>query len=260
MIATQHCLLLIVASFSTSTVVVQAFVPSRSFPSASFGSVAAFPTSSTRFSLSSSSGDSTTSAAAPSSSLDKEEELLLFPNVPPSADWELDCYSRPVVVAGGKKLWEVLLTDATGSFRYRKTLPSNAVNSKALRQVVENVMEQVDTKPGSVRFFRGAMFNMINIALKELDVVGRPSRCTISLAQWLEERHRSVYPKMEGYERGNKRERQSCPLLCPTGLSLGTSTSLCFSSLCRCSLFLCYLYSIDSYLILLKNVSLVCWG
>jgi hypothetical protein len=234
MIATRQCLLLIVASLSTSTVVVQAFCLSQSFPIPSFGTVTAATTTSTRVSLSASSGDSTASAAAPSS-LDKEEELLLFPDVPPSADWELDCYSRPVVVAGGKKLWEVLLTDATGSFRYRKTLPSNAVNSKALRQVVENVMEQVDTKPGSVRFFRGAMFNMINIALKELDVVGRPSRCTISLAQWLEERHRSVYPKMEGYERGNKRER--VPLFWIAGLSSGRSTSLCFSSLCFYFLF-----------------------
>jgi len=38
----------------------------------------------------------------------------------------------------------------------------------------------------------------INIALSELEVVARPSRCTFSLAQWLEERHRDVYPKMEG--------------------------------------------------------------
>jgi hypothetical protein len=55
-------------------------------------------------------------------------------------------------------------------------------------------------KPSTIRFFRGAMFNMINIALSELEVVARPSRCTFSLAQWLEERHRNVYPKMEGYK------------------------------------------------------------
>eukprot|EP00559_Dactyliosolen_fragilissimus_P006863 CAMPEP_0184871396 /NCGR_PEP_ID=MMETSP0580-20130426/40696_1 /TAXON_ID=1118495 /ORGANISM="Dactyliosolen fragilissimus" /LENGTH=206 /DNA_ID=CAMNT_0027374053 /DNA_START=1044 /DNA_END=1664 /DNA_ORIENTATION=+ len=40
---------------------------------------------------------------------------------------------------------------------------------------------------------------MINIALSEVDVVAKPSRCTFSLAQWLEERNRDVYPKMEGY-------------------------------------------------------------
>jgi hypothetical protein len=118
----------------------------------------------------------------------------------PSEDWELDCYSRPVMTVGNKKLWEVLITDSTGSFRFCKTLPSNNVNSKVLRQTVEDLIEDpnIDTKPSTIRFFRGAMFNMINIALSELDVVGRPSRCTNSIAQWLEERHRDVYPSMEG--------------------------------------------------------------
>ena len=117
---------------------------------------------------------------------------------PPSPDWELDCYSRPVLV-GGKKLWEVLLTDSTGSFRFTKTLPSNQVNSRELRRVVEEVIDQSDVKPQTIRFFRGAMFNMINIALSEVDVVAKPSRCTFALASWLEERHREVYPAMEGY-------------------------------------------------------------
>lgn len=42
-------------------------------------------------------------------------------------------------------------------------------------------------------------YSQINIALSEIDVVARPSRCTFALAQWIEERNRDVYPKMEGY-------------------------------------------------------------
>lgn len=125
-------------------------------------------------------------------------EIIIIPDKTPSTEWELDCYSRPVVVAGGKKLWEVLITDSTGSFRFLKTLPSNQVNSKELRKTVEDLMEEMDVKPSMIRFFRGAMFNMINIAMSDLDVTGRPSRCTFALAQWLEERNRNVYPKMEG--------------------------------------------------------------
>jgi hypothetical protein len=125
-------------------------------------------------------------------------ELTRNPEKKPSVDWELDCYSRPVVAVGGKKLWEVLITDSTGSFRYLKTLPSNQVNSKELRTAVEDLFELSDVKPSTIRYFRGAMFNMIKIALSELDVVGRPSRCTYAVAQWLEERHRKVYPQMEG--------------------------------------------------------------
>ena len=126
------------------------------------------------------------------------------PNSKPSKEWELDCYSRPVVV-NGKKLWEVLITDSTGSFRLCEALPSNRVNSRELRRVVESAVEEAEesggarTRPSTIRFFRGAMFNMINIALNEIDVVAKPSRATYALAQWLEEREREVYPKMEGY-------------------------------------------------------------
>lgn len=117
--------------------------------------------------------------------------------VQPAAEWELDCYSRPVLV-DGKKLWEVLITDSTGEFRVCEALPSNRVNSRELRRVVEEAIEEAEVKPNTIRFFRGAMFNMINIALSEVEVVARPSRCTFALASWLEERNRDVYPKMEG--------------------------------------------------------------
>ena len=116
-----------------------------------------------------------------------------------SEEWELDCYSRPVLVEGGKKLWEVLLTDSTGEFKYLKTLPSNLVNSRNLRRVVEEVVEAAPVRPRVIRFFRGQMFNMISIAIQGLDVEVRPSRRVHSLLSWLEERERSVYPQMPGY-------------------------------------------------------------
>jgi hypothetical protein len=63
---------------------------------------------------------------------------------------------------------------------------------------VEEAIEDSEVKPSTIRFFRGAMFNMINIALGEVDVIAKPSRATYALAQWIEERNRDVYPKMEG--------------------------------------------------------------
>eukprot|EP00985_Skeletonema_marinoi_P000990 scaffold407_cov103-Skeletonema_marinoi.AAC.2 len=114
-------------------------------------------------------------------------------------EWELDCYSRPVLVDGKKKLWEILLTDSSGNMRIQRVLPSNKVNSREVRRVVEEIIDNSEVKPSTIRFFRGAMFNMINIALSEIDVVARPSRCTFALAQWIEERNRDVYPKMDGY-------------------------------------------------------------
>lgn len=115
-------------------------------------------------------------------------------------EWELDCYSRPVLVDGKKKLWEILVTDSSGNMRVCRALPSNKVNSREVRRVVEEIINESEVKPKTVRFFRGAMFNMINIALSEIDVTAKPSRCTFALAQWIEERNQDVYPKMSGYQ------------------------------------------------------------
>jgi len=133
-----------------------------------------------------------------SSSSDIGREITIDSEAEPSTEWELDCYSRPVIVQG-KKLWEVLITDSTGSFRLCEPLPSNKVNSRELRRVIEDAIEDAEVKPSIIRFFRGAMFNMINIALSEVDAIARPSRCTFTLSQWLEERNSKIYPSMEGY-------------------------------------------------------------
>ncbi|GAX17579.1 hypothetical protein FisN_18Lh230 [Fistulifera solaris] len=157
------------------------------------------------YSYSSSSSSSPSSAAAPQQQQQQQPDAyeLEFLKSPDEVtdQWELDCYSRPVIQPGGKKLWEVLICDSGNTFRFRQELPSSQVNSKTLRQVVEQCVELVPTaKPSVIRFFRGAMFNMMNVALKELpDITAKPSRCTFALAAWLEERHATVYPKMEGY-------------------------------------------------------------
>lgn len=56
-----------------------------------------------------------------------------------SQEWELDCYSRPVIGEDGKKLWELLITDSLGEFKAVETMPSNMVNSREVRKLVEKV-------------------------------------------------------------------------------------------------------------------------
>ena len=123
---------------------------------------------------------------------------MIFPD-DMTDEWELDCYSRPVMGDDGKKLWEILLTDSEGTFRYLKTIPSNLVNSRNVRSAVEEVMEQSPVRPKIIRFFRNQMFNMITIALSTLDVEVKPSRRTYNLFSWLSERDLNIYPTMKGY-------------------------------------------------------------
>lgn len=123
-----------------------------------------------------------------------------------SEEWELDCYSRPVILEDGKKLWEVLITDANGSFRYLKTVPNNLVNSRNLRKIVEEVVEESPVRPTSIRFFRNQMMNMITIALNNLDVEVKPSRRVYNLYQWISEREREIYPSYDGYNKQLKQQ------------------------------------------------------
>lgn len=111
-------------------------------------------------------------------------------------------YSRPVVGADGKKLWELLICDSTGNFRHVSPIPSNMVNSREVRKTIEGVIESAPggSKPTVIRFFRNAMFNMIDIALKEVEIAVKPCRTTYAMYQWLEERERDVYPNMAGFK------------------------------------------------------------
>ena len=83
---------------------------------------------------------------------------------PISTEWELDCFSRPVV-QDGKKLWELLVVDSTGQWREAVQLPATGVNSVAVREAVEGVIARAPVKPTVIRFFRRQMLNMLTIAL-----------------------------------------------------------------------------------------------
>jgi len=113
--------------------------------------------------------------------------------------WEVDFFSRPVVDDNGKKLWELIVVDQKNNFEHVETVPNNLVNSKELKKRLSYLLDKSEKKPKTIKFFRSQMYNMINIALSELDLTVKPSRRTFSLYQKIKERENSVYPNMSGY-------------------------------------------------------------
>lgn len=139
-------------------------------------------------------------SAADDSSVKKSNKKPV-PLAPPASDiWELDFYSRPVVGFDGKKLWELLITDSTGTFEFVDAVPNTLVNSRELRKRVEAAMDIATRKPTTIRFFRSQMLNMIQIALSEVDVVVSPSRKTYALYKLIKYRESKVYRKMPGFK------------------------------------------------------------
>ena len=91
--------------------------------------------------------------------------------VEPTDVWELDFYSRPVVGADGKKLWELIVTDSSGAMEHVETIPNSMVNSRELRARFDELVAGSRIKPRVVRYFRTQMVNMIRIALDGMDGV-----------------------------------------------------------------------------------------
>ncbi len=122
--------------------------------------------------------------------------------------WEIDFYSRPVIDENNKKLWEVLVcespltidTKLDSLFKYSKYCSSSQVNSAWLKAALESAMEQAGTSPVKFRFFRTPMNNMITKACQDLGIPAQPSRRTLALNQWLQQRNNEVYPLEPGYQ------------------------------------------------------------
>lgn len=114
--------------------------------------------------------------------------------------WEIDFFSRPVVNSDGKKIWELIIVNDNQTFEHVEIIPNNLVNSKELKKRIKKVIESRLKKPSIIKFFRSQMFNMISIALSDLDIIVQPSRRTFALYKKIKERETNIYPNMEGYK------------------------------------------------------------
>jgi len=137
----------------------------------------------------------------------------------PSLDWELDFYSRPILEADGRKRWELLICSSpdpllgnsavardADSFRWQQDCPADSVNSIWLRQAIEAALQEARQQgwqpPRRLRCWRGSMRTMVQRAAEGLGLELVTSRRCYQLVEWLQERHRSVYPLEPGYLAG----------------------------------------------------------
>jgi len=122
--------------------------------------------------------------------------------------WEIDFYSRPLVDDNQKKVWEVLVcespldtrTEVDSLFHYAQYCPSTQVNSVWLRTALEEALSKAKQSPQKIRFFRRQMNNMITKACNDLGIPAQPSRRTLALNQWIQQRMEEVYPNEPGYQ------------------------------------------------------------
>eukprot|EP00250_Pteridium_aquilinum_P030579 c4163_g1_i1 orf=330-1523(+) len=155
---------------------------------------------------------------------DPFEEIFFEPGMDPFSvrEWELDFFSRPILDARGKRMWELVVCDSRRKLRFARFYPNNAINSITLKSTVLYIMNTLKLpKPQKLRYFRYQMETVISKVCNELDIQSVPSRRCVSLMRWLDERYSSVYRQHPGFQEGAASPlqlEQSNPLELPDAL------------------------------------------
>ncbi|WP_072719134.1 MULTISPECIES: Tab2/Atab2 family RNA-binding protein [Planktothrix] len=110
--------------------------------------------------------------------------------------WQADFYRRPLKDTTGKPLWELLVCDQTRQVEFIAMCPQSQANSTWLIEQLQQAI--VIQKPERIQVFRPQSFSLLEMAGKALGISVEPSRNTMALKQWLEERSK-VYSKLENY-------------------------------------------------------------
>jgi hypothetical protein len=121
--------------------------------------------------------------------------------------WEIDFYSRPILDEQQKKVWELLICESPSNtrqnpvalFRFAQNCPADKVNSTWLSAALQQAIGDQEP-PQRIRFFRRQMNNMIAKACKDIGIPASPSRRTIAIRHWLDQRDREIYSQDPSYQ------------------------------------------------------------
>jgi len=117
-----------------------------------------------------------------------------------SCHWELDLCSRPILDERGKKLWELVITDANKSFVFSRFFSGNNINSSSIGNALKEVIETPGaTRPLDCLFFRSQIQNIITRALSTVSIKAIPSRRCFGLINLLRERQVTTLQESPGF-------------------------------------------------------------
>ncbi|MEH2263797.1 Tab2/Atab2 family RNA-binding protein [Nostoc sp.] len=100
--------------------------------------------------------------------------------------WQVDFYRRPSQDASGQILWELLICDATRSFEYEASCLQSAANSSWVAAQLE--FAAGEKLPDAIQVFRPQSLSLIEAAGRNLSINVEPTRNTLALKQWLQEK------------------------------------------------------------------------
>lgn len=109
---------------------------------------------------------------------------------------QADFYRRPLKNEIGQPLWELLLSDETGDFRFSALCPQSQATANWLSDRLQEAFKSVH--PDIIQVFRPQSLSLLESAAKKINTPVEGSRKTPALKQWLQERARE-YPLSPNY-------------------------------------------------------------
>lgn len=97
--------------------------------------------------------------------------------------WQADFYRRPLHNETGQPLWELLLCDIAGQFKFRASCPQSDANSHWLTEQFK--VADRGQLPDEIHVFRPQSLSLITAAGEKLEIKVKPTRRTAALKEWL---------------------------------------------------------------------------
>ncbi len=109
--------------------------------------------------------------------------------------WQMDFNAVPLRDAQDRRVWELLVCDASGQFRQAKYCSNQEVNSTWVAQQLRSYLEAAPQPPAAIRVFRARMSSILQRACDAAGIPMLPSRRVYALKAWMRERAEQVYPQ-----------------------------------------------------------------
>lgn len=109
--------------------------------------------------------------------------------------WQADFYRRPLRDESGESLWELVIYSPTDNFQYEALCPQSVANAQWLVEQFRLAGQQL---PDAIQVFRPQSLSLIAAAGQQLGISVEPTRRTLALKRWLQERS-DFYRTQENY-------------------------------------------------------------
>ncbi|MEO1134067.1 MAG: Tab2/Atab2 family RNA-binding protein, partial [Cyanobacteria bacterium J06639_1] len=105
----------------------------------------------------------------------------------------------PLLDDRGKRMWELLICDRTGSFQWSRYCANTQATTPWVAEQLQSAIDEAPVRPTQIRAFRDRVKTILERSCERVGVPLKMSRRVFTLQGWLRQRSREVYPNEADY-------------------------------------------------------------